>query len=117
MTADAVTTNDNHTTALLATGEVTHTIIRGQYDWCGGATLTTARFTCWGQPFVARRFWRADIGCAGIELYTIDPTDGMEDPIRGTYCDHQTNLAARRAKFLIATGMAAVAGHRPIEIT
>lgn len=90
----------------LAGGTVEHAEL-AMYDWCGGATLTTARFTISGIEFVARRFWRADIGCAGVELYTVDRSgSGIDDPIPGHYCDAKTDRASMRAKFLIAAGLA-----------
>lgn len=111
MTSTAAT---DKTTITLATGSVDH-IALAMYAWCGGATLTTAYFVMHGLKFVARRFWRKDTGCSGIELYTIDPSSGSEDPIIGYYCDHKTDRASMRAKFLIAAGLAGESD-RPIEL-
>lgn len=60
----------------------THNRIKGQYDWCGGATITQIEFLYKGVRHVAIRFWRADMGTRGVEIYTIDATDGMQELLR-----------------------------------
>lgn len=58
-----------------------HVILSSQYG-CP-ATLTTVRFSYKGVAHVARRFWRRDMPSTGaVEIYLIDPTDGMEDMLR-----------------------------------
>jgi hypothetical protein len=102
-------------TLTLPTGTVEHAEL-AMYAWCGGGTLTTARFTVCGLEFVARRFWRRDMGCAGIELYTVCRGGlGSEDPIEGYYCDAKTDPASRRAKYLIAAGLAGTSD-RPLDL-
>lgn len=59
-----------------------HHNLKAQYAWCGGATLTVVEFLYKGVRHVARRFWRADTGSLGVEIYTIDASDGMEELLR-----------------------------------
>lgn len=64
-------------------------------------TTTRVEFTWKGLEFVAVRFSRSDLGCRGIEIYTINE-DGMEEFLR--YDDRKSSLDST-ARQLIAQAM------------
>lgn len=66
--------------AVLSAGPIfapgTHRIL-SSYEWCGGGSLTTVSFIIMSGHYTARRFWRADTGTRGVEIYVRD-ADGTE---------------------------------------
>lgn len=93
----------------------THTRI-ASYEATGGATLTEVAFTIESGCYVARRFWRAETGSRGVEIYVVDPIAGAErfvgyanphgcptdrqacEAIERTWWSHATDPARRPAR-------------------